>query len=219
MLVVKSASATQDPSSSAPCIIVQRVNWRVPQSKGYFTLDGPNVYYEGEDEENHDRNRTREKERLETYLQSFQSANEGDGEANLIVRPHGRDVLEHYFFGRCPYCGTLGWFCPGCQRVWPELFGGCAVDLSCPVCHGYDFARNDKTTLDYQDSLENRLGSRRQDPAFSKAEAGAKLREEMLSSVRERYESTNARRAEMGMKKEDVDELVRDYNSVYFKDW
>jgi hypothetical protein len=96
MLVVKSASARQDPSPSATCITVQRVNWHIPNSKGYWTLNGPNVYYEDSHEEKHtwccccEDHTIHKEETLETFLQSFKSQNEGDGESSLIVRPHGR---------------------------------------------------------------------------------------------------------------------------------
>ncbi|KAF7184611.1 hypothetical protein CNMCM7691_005854 [Aspergillus felis] len=188
MLVVKPASARQDPSSSAPCIIVQKVDGHIPGSK----------HEDGDaDEDDDDGNCTGEEMTLEMYIRKFKSQVEGDDEPKVVVRPHGRDVLKHYFFGRCPNCGVNGWFCRGCQQMWPDLFGSCGDDLSRPVCHGY------------QDSLEGRLlwqHKHGQDSAYSKSEI-RKLQEEMLSSLRDRYEWINARRAEMGMRKEDVDEL------------
>jgi hypothetical protein len=96
MLVVKSASSKQDPSSSAPCIIVQHVHWHIPESKGYWTLDGPNAHYEDTREAKHtwycscEDHTIHEEETLETFLQSFKSQNQAEGEPKLIVRPHGR---------------------------------------------------------------------------------------------------------------------------------
>ncbi|GIJ98283.1 hypothetical protein Aspvir_000399 [Aspergillus viridinutans] len=225
MLIVKSASARQDPSSSATRLMVQHVHWHIPKSKGYWTLNGPNVHYKDTHEEEHvwycscEDHTIHEEESLETFLQRFKSQNEGDGETNLIVRPHGRDVLKYYFGGRCPYCGSMGWFCRGCQQIWPDLFGSCGDDLSCPVCLGYDFALDDNMAIKRQWSLECSLPSRREAP-FSTAEEEAKLRslqEELLSLVRDRYERNNVRREDMGMKKEDVDKLVSDYNEAIFK--
>ncbi|GIC85563.1 uncharacterized protein Aud_001395 [Aspergillus udagawae] len=233
MLVVKSASARRDPSSSAPCIILQKVDWHIPGSKGHWILDGPNVYYadsdadaesdeDGDaDEEDDDGNCTGEEMTLEMYLHKFKSQVEGDDEPNVVVRPYGRDVLKHYFFGRCPNCGVNEWFCRGCQQMWPELFGSCGDDLSCPVCHGYDFAFDDNMAIRYQDSLEGRLRRRHehgQDSVYSKSEIRS-LQEEMLSSLRDRYEWINARREEMGMRKEDVDELVNDHKKSFAKCW
>jgi hypothetical protein len=100
MLVVKSASARRDPSSSAACIIVQKVDCHIPGSKGHWTLDGPNVYYadsdadtdeDGDaDEEDDDGNCTGEEMTLEMYLHKFKSQVEGDDEPNVVVRLHGR---------------------------------------------------------------------------------------------------------------------------------
>ncbi|RLM01929.1 hypothetical protein CFD26_108301 [Aspergillus turcosus] len=100
MLVVKSASSSQDPSSSTPYIIVQKVDCQIPGSKGHWTLYGPVVYYEesdsdsdsdsdedeDEDEEDSDEDCT-QGESLEGYLHTLKSR---DDEPNLIVRPHGR---------------------------------------------------------------------------------------------------------------------------------
>jgi hypothetical protein len=92
MLVVKSASATQDPSLR-PFIIVQKVGCYISGYKGqHWTLYGPDVSYEDsdsdkdEDEEDSDEDCTPEEMSLERYLQRFKS----DDEPNLIVRPHGR---------------------------------------------------------------------------------------------------------------------------------
>ncbi|GFF44786.1 beta,beta-carotene 15,15'-monooxygenase [Aspergillus udagawae] len=204
MLVVKSASARRDPSSSAPCIIVQ---------KGHWTLDGPNVYYadsdeDGDaDEEDDDGNCTGEEMTLEMYLHKFKSQVEGDDEPNVVVRPHGRDVLKHYFFGRCPNCGVNEWFCRGCQQMWPELFGSCGDDLSCPVCHG---------TLLKGGCVGGTSTGRTPCTQNPRYEA---YKSEMLSSLLDRYEWINARREEMGMRKEDVDELVNDHNKSFAKCW
>jgi hypothetical protein len=53
---------------------------------------------------------------------------------------------------------------------------------------------------------------------YSKSEIRS-LQEEMLSSLRDRYEWINARREEMGMRKEDVDELVNDHRKSFAKCW
>jgi hypothetical protein len=68
-------------------------------------------------------------------------------------------------------------------------------------------------------SLECTLPSRREAP-FSTTEEEAKLRSlqaELLALVRNRYERINARRGDIGMKREDVDKLVGDYNEAIFK--
>ncbi|KAF7119075.1 hypothetical protein CNMCM5793_008718 [Aspergillus hiratsukae] len=225
MLVVKSASATQDPSSSAHSIIVQKVDCQITGSKGHWTLYGPDVSYEysgsdsdsdeDEDEEYSDEDCTPEEMSLKRYLRRFKPQIEGDDEPSLIVRPHGRDVLKYYFGGSCPNCGRLGWFCRGrrCQGMWPELFGECGEDLSCPVCHGYDFPLEDDMAMRCEDDIEDSLSSlwRRhkdgQDSEYSKTQI-RDLQEELLSSVRDRFERINERRTEMGMELEDVDKFV-----------
>jgi hypothetical protein len=110
-------------------------------------------------------------------------------------------------------------FVPAVSKVWPELRATCGIDQSCPVCHGYEFALDDNMAIKRQWSLECTLPSRREAP-FSTTEEEAKLRslqEELLSLVRNRYERINARRGDIGMKREDVDKLVGDYNEAIFK--
>lgn len=97
--------------------------------------------------------------------------------------------------------------------MWPELFGDCGEDLSCPVCHGYNFALEDDIAMRCLDDTEERLRSRwrrqkdGQDSEYSKTEI-RDLQEELLSLVRDRFERINKRRTEMGMELEDVNELV-----------
>jgi uncharacterized Zn finger protein (UPF0148 family) len=106
--------------------------------------------------------------------------------------------------------------------MWPELFGDCGEDLSCPVCHGYDFALEDDMAMRCEDDIEERLRScwRRQkdgqDSEDSKDEI-LDLQEELLSSVRNRFERINKRRTEMGMELEDVDELVSNRQKSFAK--
>ncbi|KAE8393894.1 hypothetical protein BDV23DRAFT_148788 [Aspergillus alliaceus] len=61
----------------------------------------------------------------------------------LTASSLNRAVLEYFFHSHCPYCGQGCSFCPRCGvvgSVFPDLFGGCGVNQSCPVCMGYDFA-------------------------------------------------------------------------------
>jgi ferredoxin-like protein FixX len=49
--------------------------------------------------------------------------------------------------GSCWECGNARWVCPGCggfSQTFPDLFMGCGVDLACPQCLGWEFAREDK---------------------------------------------------------------------------
>ncbi|KAJ9221361.1 hypothetical protein DTO169C6_6349 [Paecilomyces variotii] len=133
MLLVKSAPNHTDNANAIPnaaSITVQKVNWHIPGSPGFWTLSGPEVYYIDkaekvvEDEELHnsnfiyswycfyeDHSTDLEEDNLEEFLKTMVSANadanDDSSDVSLIVNPHGRDVIKHYFKGSCPNCGTL----------------------------------------------------------------------------------------------------------------
>lgn len=130
------------------------------------------------------------------------------------------DVIKHYFKGCCPNCGTAGWFCPGCGGVsvrFPDIFGSCATDQSCPVCLGYEFALEDKMRIRALDQPEMRLYEYKESQDMSgmcKAQI-AKMKTETLALVEERYGLIHARKVEMGLKLEDQDKLIQDWKDCH----
>ncbi|KAH8432880.1 uncharacterized protein LDX57_010513 [Aspergillus melleus] len=121
MLLVKFALDNQQTNPLTSSVFVQKVNWHVPDLEGYWVLDGPRVYYSHYGTENEDykyclcdkHSNNNPETRLDLFLYSMASSDDKQGsQANrgftLIVKPHGRDVLKHYFNGWCPNCGDEG---------------------------------------------------------------------------------------------------------------
>ncbi|OJJ47806.1 hypothetical protein ASPZODRAFT_131386 [Penicilliopsis zonata CBS 506.65] len=206
MLTVKSAPDTPNPQTSS--IVVQEVECHIPRQQGYWIMDGPKVeMVEGIESEECFCRGSHENDKPETTLKECLDAATGQ-EIQIFVRPHGRDVLKYYFNGACPECGGRSWSCPGCGGYgirFPDIFGSCGRDQSCPVCLGHEFALEDKQT--HRD-LET-LSSKRSAPVLSVDEK-MQIREEILSTKRNRYELINARKQEMGMPTEDIDKLIQD---------
>lgn len=129
-----------------------------------------------------------------------------------------RDVLEHYFGGVCPFCDGAHDICPGCggiSQVYPDIFGGCGVDQSCPACMGLDFAIDDKHRLRYIEQLVSSL--------YGSVKAGGceeieGMLAEILDLTQERYEFINDMRAEMGLRLVNVDKMVKDTEDE-FREW
>ncbi|KAL1862296.1 hypothetical protein Plec18170_001121 [Paecilomyces lecythidis] len=110
MLLVKSAPDHTDNENTIPnaaSITVQKVNWHVPGSPGFWTLSGPEVYYIDKDEEviedeqlhswyclHEDHSTGLEEDNLEEFLKTMLSANadanDDSSDVSLIVNPHGR---------------------------------------------------------------------------------------------------------------------------------
>ncbi|OJJ36167.1 hypothetical protein ASPWEDRAFT_172953 [Aspergillus wentii DTO 134E9] len=228
MLVVDSARDTTNANPKTSSVTVHEVHWHSPDQQGFWTLSGPDVYYVGE-------GRKEDKEDARWCLHSKHVDDEpvtdlcyfmnpdpstGNKDVSVIVRPHGRDVLQHYWGGRCPHCGNMGWFCPGCGGAtrWPDIFGSCGLDQSCPICLGYGFALDDKATLWQLDDFTSPLYRERYGHSKKPMESDEleRLKNEALTMVTERYERINARRREMGMDEEDLDKLINDWKESYF---
>ncbi|KAE8413044.1 hypothetical protein BDV36DRAFT_287343 [Aspergillus pseudocaelatus] len=195
MLLVESSPGSQISNPKTSSITVREVKVHYRLKPGCCIVSGPDVYYnEKEDEDT---------------LGDDTSSEEG---CDISSCPLSADVLRYYWGGDCPFCYMDGWYCPGCGPAmqFPDLFGGCAVDQSCPVCYGYDFAMNDKIMLREIEEYESRLWGAKSGPAEYRAE----LRQEILEMVRERYELIDARRQEMGLSRYDVDDIVE----KWFKD-
>ncbi|GAD95151.1 hypothetical protein PVAR5_3790 [Paecilomyces variotii No. 5] len=110
MLLVKSAPDHKDDTNTTPntaSIIVQKVNWHIPGSPGFWTLSGPEVYYIDKDEYiyederlyrvyciHDDHSTDLEETSLDEFLKSMVSANrdakDDSPDVSLIVNPHGR---------------------------------------------------------------------------------------------------------------------------------
>jgi hypothetical protein len=90
--------------------------------------------------------------------------------------------------------------------------------MSCPVCLGYDFALEDKRILEELDGPEMDLWTYKYEPEKSYLCKGqiTNLKRETLALVKERYELINARKAEMGIKLENVDKLLDDWKESHF---
>jgi len=76
---------------------------------------------------------------------------EEEREEEPIVNPSGILIRKQVFNDQCPWgnCGG-GLFCPGCggvSRVFDYLRMSCGVLMACPVCHGAEFAEQDKRYL------------------------------------------------------------------------
>ncbi|KAJ9294378.1 hypothetical protein DTO271G3_6953 [Paecilomyces variotii] len=242
LLVVSAPENTNDtnPTPDASSIIVQKINWHIPASPGFWTLSGPEVYYvdkdakdEGVEEDPkfhswyciyNDHSKDLEEESLDHFLKSI-AVNDGDAkdsppEVALIVNPHGRDVIKHYFHGSCPHCGSTGWFCPGCGGVsvrFPDLFGGCGVDQSCPVCLGYEFALEDKRRiqeLDWPETILYKYKDREDMSGLCKAQM-AKTKAEALELAEERYGLIYDRKVEMGLNVENENKTLQDWKDSY----
>ncbi|KAE8323560.1 hypothetical protein BDV39DRAFT_217685 [Aspergillus sergii] len=215
MLLVESSPDSQTSNPKISSIMVSEVEVDYLDKPGRCVVSGPDVYYNEEEDDPASEDDPSSKascdvlgDRLSSYVARFPV----DSEVQPSVNPHGRDVLKYYWGGDCPFCYMDGWYCPGCgaAREFPDLFGGCAVDQSCPVCYGYDFAMNDKILLREVEEYGDRLW---REKSLSKEER-TELKREILEMVRERYELIAARRQEMGLSRYDVDDIVKNW----FKD-
>ncbi|KAJ5894013.1 hypothetical protein N7495_005704 [Penicillium taxi] len=211
---------------SASSVFVQEVLRKRLPTAGYWTMDGPDVRFFNEDEAG-DTERDSDSEdcdkdsslnnNLQKVLDSFENP------VKIIVKPHGRDVLKYYYWGHCPECGGSGSFCPGCggvSRRWPDLFGSCGVDQSCPVCLGYDFAYREKLELRYleqaSDSISYAISALKKPDSSKTIEEVLAMKAEYLLGERERYKLINAQRAEMGMKLHNVEKIVDILDNLEF---
>ncbi|KAH8431361.1 uncharacterized protein LDX57_009019 [Aspergillus melleus] len=157
-----------------------------------------------------------EEQTLRQILDELAWERSGESLSECVVNSHGREVLEHYFVGCCPYCNDVTFFCPGCggvSREFPELFGSCAVFLSCPVCIGYAIASDEKSGLRALEWEEDNIKHYQRKGKESKLSAGERrqLREhkhEIEDILTEKYETLNERKEDMGLPLDDVDELV-----------
>ncbi|KAJ9217955.1 hypothetical protein DTO166G4_346 [Paecilomyces variotii] len=239
LLVVSAPDDTNNTNiiQDASSIMVQRVNWHIPDSPGFWTLYGPEVYYVDKDEEDEkderfhrwyclydDHSKDLEEESLDRFLKSM-AVTDADAKDNhtgvaLIVNPHGRDVIKHYFHGSCPHCGSTGWFCPGCGGVgtrFPDLFGSCGVDQSCPVCLGYEFALEDKRRireLDRPEMILYRYKDRGEMSGLCKAQM-AKTKAEALELAEERYGLIYDRKVDMGLNVENEKKTLQDWKDSH----
>ncbi|KAI9038143.1 uncharacterized protein KD926_011278 [Aspergillus affinis] len=199
MLVVKSVSDDQQISPPTSSVSVKKVNWHVPDLE-----DEDDDYCLCEKNSNNN-----PATRLDLFLYSMTSS---DDTQNSQV--NGRDVLEHYFKGRCPNCNGKGWFCPGCGPVsdlFPDIGGSCAVDQACPMCMGYNFALNDKAWIAEIEDIEARRFNWNDDGReLVDDDELERLRDEAVESTKERYEAINKRRQKMGMLPKDFDDLVEE---------
>ncbi|KAG2413922.1 hypothetical protein HFD88_003113 [Aspergillus terreus] len=230
MFLVTSIPSEQDnPDTST--ILVKRASYRIVDKPGFWTLSGPDVYYvekeadeQSSDEASDDDDSTDEGDaRIHEVkpLRAFLDELAGSLDVAVVVNPHGRRVLEHFFSGTCPYCGNITFFCPGCQGDYPEFFGSCAVWLSCPVCLGYDLAGDEKQGLRWLEDEEYQIRDYRRQAKESELSKSDKkrLREikyEILEFLEEKYEAINERKKEMGLPLDDVDEQVKDYTDRMF---
>jgi hypothetical protein len=134
---------------------------------------------------------------------------------------HGRDVLHKYFFGTCPHCGGASYVCPGCDcicREQSELYSGCGVYLSCPMCLGLDFAFYDNGYMVDLLSLQHDLfrnKNLRPDEEPLGVEVASQMKIEGEAVVRERYELCNRMLREMGLKEYDVEQEVKDWQETF----
>ncbi|KAE8382722.1 hypothetical protein BDV26DRAFT_288281 [Aspergillus bertholletiae] len=210
MLYVEFSPGDEDENPSTSSIIVREVGVHYLKKPGYCVLSGPLVYYHEEsDDEISDIESVTElgSDDIPTHLLSTYMAEFPPGcGVQCCVNPHGRDVLWKYWGGSCPFCYGHGHYCPGCgtASLFPDLWGGCAVDQSCPVCLGFDFAMDDKTTLRTVEKYESDLRRGR----FRSEGDREAIKEEILALVRQRYELINTRRLEMGLGYYDVEEIV-----------
>lgn len=96
---------------------------------------------------------------------------------------------------------------------FPDIFGSCATDQSCPVCLGYEFALEDKRRireLDYPQTSLSTYKRGRGLLGMCKAQI-AKMKTDTLALVEERYRLIHARKIEMGLELEDQDKLIQDW--------
>ncbi|KAE8131259.1 hypothetical protein BDV38DRAFT_290444 [Aspergillus pseudotamarii] len=215
MLLVESSPDSHISNPKTSSITVQKVKVHYRLKPGYCIVSGPDVYYNEEEDEDASGDDTSTEagcdissRPLSAYVTDFPA----ESEVEYRVNPHGRDVLRYYWGGHCPFCYMNGWYCPGCGPAmqFPDLFGGCGVDQSCPVCYGYDFAMNDKVMLRKVEEYESRLWRTKSESKEYRAE----LRQEILAMVRERYALIDARRQVMGFSRYDVNHIVENW----FKD-
>lgn len=120
------------------------------------------------------------------------------------------EVLK-YYFGKCPYCNGLRYYCPGCiKNVFPELGYSCGEYLACPF--------DDLTFLKSLGPLEWKLycnKDSRPDKDLLEDEEIKKLKEEGEALIRRRYELQNHVLREMGMKEYDIEREVEDWREAY----
>jgi hypothetical protein len=103
MFLVKSGLGSSDTIPSASSIIGQKVNWHIPDQKGFWVMSGPEVRYIEEGEADHkfcicdDHSDDHPETTLDHFLDSLgptdTNENEKQQDVSFIVNPHGRYVL------------------------------------------------------------------------------------------------------------------------------
>lgn len=93
MLLVKSAPGDNNTNPSTSTIIVEPVDWHIPDKNGYWNMSGPDVYYvkECEEDEEGGRQEGHSHSPPETTLAEILESEE-DQDISLIRNPHGRYV-------------------------------------------------------------------------------------------------------------------------------
>jgi hypothetical protein len=122
-------------------ISIGYVDFSINHEPGTWTLSGPEVIYTPFSE---DANSFLAPGTLEKLL-------DADEEVYLVNRA-GVVIRQEYFGNECPWwnCIDDGFFCPGCggvSRTFDYLAMGCGNTMACPICHGHDFAEEDKGFL------------------------------------------------------------------------
>ncbi|KJK61656.1 hypothetical protein P875_00086797 [Aspergillus parasiticus SU-1] len=217
MLLVLSSPGSQISNPKIWTIFVRQVKVDYLDEPGRCVVSGPDVHYNEEDDHTSEDDSTSEDDDLfteassESILSTFVARYPVESENGSILTLSHSDVLKYYWGGNCPFCYGHGWYCPGCgpAQLFPDLFGGCSVDQSCPVCLGFDFAMEDKIQLREVEEYEDRLA--KGECPFGFLGELAELKGEILEMVRERYELIDARRQEMGLSGYDVDDIVESW--------
>ncbi|GAB1203790.1 hypothetical protein APSETT445_002430 [Aspergillus pseudonomiae] len=210
MLLVELSPGSRSSNPKASRITVRQVGVHYLKKPGYCRVSGPDVYFnKGEGDDTSDDDDTASEASVDASarpLSAYVARFPEECQVEYRVNPHGRDVLMNYWGGECPFCDGLHYYCPGCgpARLFPDLWGGCGVDQACPVCLGYNFAMDDKDALRVIEYYTDRLHR-----GDAKCDGGyAEMKREILDMVRERYESINAQREEMGFHSYDVNKTV-----------
>ncbi|PWY84994.1 hypothetical protein BO70DRAFT_395670 [Aspergillus heteromorphus CBS 117.55] len=209
MLVVEEAAITSTTPDTST-ITVRETQWHIPLQPGYWMVSGPEVLYGGppHEHEPHKEGKLCLSEShtvdppygtLATFLKDLVEE-EGEKEFDILVKPHGRDVMEIYFEGDCPYCEDGdGWIdCPPAIEVYPELMIRHSRDHLCQFCLGYDIALEDRVRMEMLIALYHRTSVLQMTDHTRR-----KLRQTLLVLYRARVAIITARKEEMGIRHED----------------
>lgn len=124
-------------------------------------------------------------------------------------------MLRDYFNGKCPLCrNNILWNAEDSGHLYPELCGIDDADQACPVCLGYETAREDLEMMQGLEEMKHDIGWGRNPGRLSKNKFEA-LKKDFLDLVSERYTLQNRRRREMRLELWDVTERVDRFREVF----